>query len=174
MTHCQWLFICCTIEWRSLIISIEGFREACAFGFKGVCILKSRKLFNIMLELFRSSVNSDYAYASDRADIRAPENKNMSAYTPAYSTILEHISLVTYWHSKSMINRLLRNLLNQFCNPWFSLCIYIFILNVLVLKLTVDDQHFFSHVCTSFSFLSLTLNSLKICSNKFHRSLTIL
>jgi hypothetical protein len=49
-----------------------------------------------MLELFRSSVNSDYVYASDRTDIRAPENKNMSVYTPAYSTILEHISLVTY------------------------------------------------------------------------------
>jgi hypothetical protein len=49
-----------------------------------------------MLELFRSSVNSDYVYANDRADIRAPENKNISAYTQAHSTILEHISLVTY------------------------------------------------------------------------------
>ena len=49
-----------------------------------------------MLELFRWSVNIDPVPGSDEIDSSAVENKNMSTYSPAYSTIFEHISLVTY------------------------------------------------------------------------------
>lgn len=49
-----------------------------------------------MLELFRWSVNIDPVPETDETDSSAVGNKNMSTYSPAYSTIFEHISLVTY------------------------------------------------------------------------------
>ena len=45
---------------RNHLVTIVGYSEACALGLKGMCIVPSKRLFKIMLELFRRSVNSDH------------------------------------------------------------------------------------------------------------------
>lgn len=44
----------------NILPSFAGYSEACALGLNGICIVPSKKLFKLMLELFRRSVDSDH------------------------------------------------------------------------------------------------------------------
>ena len=43
-----------------IFIKFSGYSQACTVGIIGICIIPSRKMFEMMLELFRLSVHSDY------------------------------------------------------------------------------------------------------------------
>ena len=41
-------------------MTTAGYSEACALGMKGLCIIPSKRMFQLMLELFRRSVDGDF------------------------------------------------------------------------------------------------------------------